>query len=141
MIKTRTIGGIEKVIINPVLKSTSDITNYTFITDSGDVYLVSNTLTGDFSYQEDVVFKAGEYLNGYLIKSLEGLELVADEKHIAYGTSEDYDDIVAGTTLLGVDSDGKLAILSSAPSSGVYFKVTEKCRLTEKAVVIKVLIA
>jgi uncharacterized protein YdbL (DUF1318 family) len=142
MIKVRTIGGIDKVIVNPVLKSTADVVNYTFIADAdGDVYLVTNTLVGDDAYREGVVFAKGEYLNGYLVKSLAGLELVADEKHIAYAEGADYDDITAGTTLMTVNENGKLAVAQAAPASGVYFKVTEKCRLTEKAVVIKVIVA
>lgn len=75
------------------------------------------------------------------MKSLAGLELVADEKHIAYAEGADYDDITAGTTLMTVNENGKLAVAQAAPASGVYFKVTEKCRLTEKAVVIKVIVA
>lgn len=143
MIKVRTIGGIDKVVVNPVLKSAAAVANYTFVVDDGDAYLVTNTLVGDDAYREGVVFAAGEYLNGYLVKSLEGLELVADEKHIAYDEDEDYEDITAGTTILGIDTSdsavkGKLYVLEAAPASGVYFKVTEKCRLTEKAVVIKV---
>lgn len=141
MIKVRTIGGIDKVIVNPVLKSAAAVANYTFVIDDGDAYLVTNTLVGDDAYREGVVFAAGEYLNGYLVKSLEGLELVSDEKHIAYD-EEDYDDIAVGT-LLGIDTSataakGKLTVIEAAPAAGVYFKVTEKCRLTEKAVVIKV---
>lgn len=141
MIKVRTIGGIDKVVVNPVLKSATAVANYTFMTNDGDTYLVTNTLVGDDAYREGVVFAAGEYLNGYMVKSLEGLELVADEKHIAYAEGKKYTDIVAGTTLMTVNGDGKLAVADSAPASGVYFKVTEKCRLTEKAVVIKVIVA
>ena len=124
------------------MKAATDVANYTFLTDDGDVYLITNTITGDDAYKEGVVFAAGEYLDGYLVKSLEGLELVADEKHIAYDVEEDYDDITVGT-LLGIDTSetatkGKLTVIESAPATGVYFKVTEKGRLTEKAVVIKV---
>lgn len=140
MIKVRTIGGLDRVISNPVLKAATDVANYTFITNDGDVYLITNTITGDDAYKEGVVFAAGEYLDGYLVKSLEGLELVADEKHIAYAEGADYDDITAGTTLMTINENGKLAVAQAAPASGVYFKVTEKGRLTEKAVVIKVIV-
>lgn len=66
--------------------------------------------------------------------------MVADEKHIAYGVGESYASITAGTTLLTVNGSGKLAIAQSAPASGVYFKVTDKCTLTGKAVKIKVMV-
>ena len=141
MIKVRTIGGLDRVISNPVLKAATDVANYTFLTDDGDVYLITNTITGDDAYKEGVVFAAGEYLDGYLVKSLEGLELVADEKHIAYAEGAKYNDITAGTTLMTINENGKLAVAQAAPASGIYFKVTEKGRLTEKAVVIKVIVA
>ena len=142
MIKVRTIGGLDRVISNPVLKAATDVANYTFLTDAnGDVYLITNTITGDDAYKEGVVFAAGEYLDGYLVKSLEGLELVADEKHIAYAEGAKYNDITAGTTLMTINENGKLAVAQAAPASGIYFKVTEKGRLTEKAVVIKVIVA
>lgn len=134
MIKVETLGMLDVAKVNPVLKSVSDVANYTFITDNGNVYLVCNTIVGDNSYKEDVVIPAGEYLNGYLVKAWEGQKLVIDEKHIAYASEKDYDDIVAGTTILKVNGSGKLEVAAETPTSGIYFKVVEKCRLTEKAV-------
>lgn len=141
MIKVETIGMLDVAKVNPVITSESDVTNNQFITHEDNVYLVANTLVGDDSYREDITFKAGEYLNGYLIKAWEGQKLIADEKHIKYAESKSYSDIVAGTTLLKVNSDGKLEVTATAPTSGVYFKVTDKCRLTEKAIKILVIVA
>lgn len=140
MIKCETWGMYDVAKNNPVITSTSAVSNYTFLTVDGDLYLISNVVTGDNAYVDDNTFAAGEYLNGYLVKAWEGQKLVADEKHIAYGSGETYASITAGTTLLTVDSNGKLAITSSAPTSGVYFKVTDKCTLTGKAVKIKVMV-
>lgn len=142
MIKLETIGMLDRVVVNPVLTSANAVANYTFITDNGNLYLVANTITGDNAYVDDVTIPAGEYLNGHLIKSIEGQKLVIDEKHIKYGAGKDYDDIVledadasTDATILTVDSStGKLAIAQAAPASGIYFKVTDKCRLTGKAV-------
>ena len=39
-----------------------------------------------------------------------------------------------------IGSDGKLAVATSAPASGVYFKVVDKCKLTEKAIKVKVIV-
>lgn len=39
------------------------------------------------------------------------------------------------------NSAGKLEVIANAPASGVYFKVTDKVTLTEKAVKIKVIVA
>ena len=127
--------------INPVLTSQSDVSNYSFITVDGILYLVMNTITGDNSYIDDAVIPAGEFLNGYQVDAWLGQKLVADEKHISYGSGVDYDDITAGTTLLKPKSDGTLEIASTAPQSGIYFKVTDKVVLTENAVKMKVMTA
>ena len=66
MIKARTIGMLDNAVINPVLTSTSDVANYTFITDDNETYLIANTVNGDDSYYDDITFVAGEYLNGYI---------------------------------------------------------------------------
>lgn len=141
MIKVETIGMLDVAKINPVIKSENDIANYSFITFDGELYLISNTITGDNSYKEDVTIPAGEYLNGYLVKAWEGQKLVVDENHIAYATGGKYTDLVAGTTLLTVNEAGKLAVATTAPASGVYFKVTDKCTLNGKAIKIKVIVA
>lgn len=141
MIKVETIGMIDNAVLNSVLKSESTVANYQFITNDGDTYLVSNTVAGDDAYVDDVTFAAGEYLNGYLVKAWEGQKLIVDEKHIAYATGKSYADITAGTTLLTINADGKLAVATTAPANGVYFKVTDKCRLSEKAVKVKVMVA
>lgn len=127
--------------INPILTSQSDVNNYSFITVDGILYLVMNTITGDNSYIDDAVIPVGEFLNGYQVDAWLGQKLVVDEKHIAYGSGVDFDDITAGTTLLKVANSGKLEIAQSAPQSGIYFKVTDKTVLTENAVKVKVMTA
>lgn len=134
MIKAETLGMLDIAKINPVLTAESDVANNSFLVADGVTYLIANDLTGDDSYKDGVVIKAGEYLNGYDLSAWVNQKLVIDEKHITYGSGEDYDDITAGTTLLVVADDGTLEIDDSAPESGVYFKVTDKVTLTEKAV-------
>lgn len=133
---------IDRVVVNPVITSAAPVAQHSFITVDDELYLVDNAVSGDDAYKEGVVFGAGEYLNGYLVRSLDGQKLVVDEKHIKYGNGvTEYDDIEAGTTVLTADADtGKLAVASAAPDEGVYFLVSDKCRLTENAVkvVIKV---
>lgn len=140
MVKVETIGMLDVATNNPVLTSDKDVKNHDFITVDGILYLVDNTIVGDDAYKEGVVIPAGEYLNGYQVKAWEGQKLVADEKHIKYASGKTYDDIVAGTTLMTVNADGMLEIAASAPDSGVYFKVSDKTVLTEKAVKIVVCI-
>lgn len=141
MIKFETIGMFDTAKNNPVITSTGAVANYSFITYDGDLYFISNIVTGDAAYVDNTTFTAGEKLRGFLVKSLEGQKLVADEKHIKYGDSQTYASITAGTTLMGVDSTtGKLQIINSAPTSGIYFKVTDKTTLTGNAVKIKVIV-
>lgn len=143
MIKCEVLGMIDVAKVNPVIKSANEVANYSFITDDGDLYLVMNTVTGDKAYTDDNTFAAGEYLNGYLVKAWESQKLVVDKKHIKFGDGQTYaSNITAGTTLMTVDSTtGKLQIAANAPESGIYFKVTDKCTLTEEAVKVKVIVA
>lgn len=141
MIKVETIGMLDREVLNPVLTSESAVANYSFLTVDGKLYLIANTLVGDDSYKDDYTIPAGEYLNGHLVEAWKGQKLVIDAKHITFGQSETYaNSITAGTTLLKVDSNNKLVITSTAPTSGVYFKVTDKCTLTGQAVKAEVLV-
>lgn len=133
MIRCETIGGIQAAKINPVLKSDTDVVNNTFVEIDDDLWLVANSISGDDSYREDVVIPAGEFLNGYLVKSLEGLKLVVDGKHVDGGISD-----VSEGDILVAREDGKLA---SGEAAGVHFVVTDKTVLTEAAVKVKVVVA
>ena len=136
MIKVETLGMLDIAKINPVLTSANDVVNNSFLTVGGITYVILNDINGDDAYKDGVTIKAGEYLNGYDLSAWAGQKLVIDEKHITYASGADYDDITAGTTL--PKTDGTLEVTSTAPESGVYFKVTDKVTLTGKAV--KVLI-
>lgn len=138
MIKVETLGMLDIAKINPVLTSANDVVNNSFLTVGGITYVILNDINGDDAYKDGVTIKAGEYLNGYDLSAWAGQKLVIDEKHITYASGADYDDITAGTTLLKPKTDGTLEVTSTAPESGVYFKVTDKVTLTGKA--IKVLI-
>ena len=120
--------------VNPLLKSDKDVKNYSFITEDDIVYLVANTINGDDSYKEDVVFPAGEYLNGHQLKAWEGQKLYIDGKHIDGGV----DAATVGTVLVPAE-DGTLAV---GEASGVHLVVTDvNLRLTEKAVKAKIVVA
>lgn len=137
MIKVETLGMLDIAKINPVLTSSDDVVNYSVITVDGITYLISNTITGDDSYKEDVVIPAGESLNGYNIEAWKGQKLVVDGKHITGGiTTLKVDDV------LTVGRDGKLTKASTTPTSGVYFVVTNKgVTLTEPAIKVRVMMA
>jgi hypothetical protein len=147
MIKVETIGMLDVAKINPVLKSASDVTNNSFLAVGDITYLIMNDVHGDDAYKDAVTIKAGEYLNGYDVSAWAGQKLVIDEKHIAYGVSEDYSDLTAEDlttntdgTMLKVKTGGKLETTDTAPTSGVYFVVTDKVTLTEKAVKARVVV-
>lgn len=141
MIKVEVIGMIDNSVNNPLLTSTKEVGNYDFIVEDGETYLVCNTVTGDDSYKEDIKFPKGTYLNGYNVKAWEGQKLVVDEKHIAYTDGKTYADLKSTVNFLTVDANGKLTNASAEPTSGVYFKVTDKCKLTENAIKVKVMVA
>lgn len=134
MIKCETLGMLDVAKNNPVLKSDKDIANYSFIVDDGDAYVVMNTNNGDDSYKEDVVIKAGEPLNGFDIKAWEGQRLVIDGKHI----DADFATVSVKDTVLVVDeTTGKLKAGSAA---GTHLVVKDTTRLTEDAVIAKIVI-
>lgn len=136
MIKVETLGMLDTAKVNPIITSENDVINNQFITYEDDLYLIANTITGDDSYREDVVIKAGEYLNGYLVKAWDGQKLVIDGKHV----TGDYATYSEKGKILIAGSDGKLAV-GEKPASGVYFTVTDKCTLTGKAIKAKVCVA
>lgn len=136
MIKVETLGMLDIAKINPVLTSSDDVVNYSVITVDGITYLISNTITGDDSYKEDVVIPSGESLNGYDIEAWKGQKLVVDGKHITDGITD-----LETKTVLTVGEDGKLT-KGLKPESGVYFVVTDKgITLTEPAIKVRVMVA
>ena len=140
-IKVETLGMFDVAKNNPVLKSASDVANYTFLTDGGVTYLIANTVNGDDSYKDDVTFKAGTFLRGFDVSAWVNQKLVIDGKHIAYGSGQTIANATVGKYLT-INGSGKLAIADSAPESGVYFKITDVgVTLTEKAVKAMVCVA
>ena len=133
MVKIETIGMLDVAKVNPVLKHTDDVKNYSFITIDDDLYLIANTVTGDDAYKEDVTIPAGEYLNGFLVKAWEGKKLVIDGKHI-----QDELSTVSVGEILVVEDGG----LKKGSASGVHFVVTDTgVTLTGAAVKAKVVVA
>lgn len=130
MVKVETVGMYDVAKINPTLSLNRDIKNHSFITIDNILYLIDNTLAGDNSYRDDVILKAGEKLNGYIVGAWEGQNLIVDAKHVV----DDIDDLDVGDTLT-VNND---KLKSVEEVSGVYFEVVGKTKLTENAVVVKV---
>lgn len=122
--------------VNPVLKHTEDVKNYSFFTADNELYLISNTITGDNSYKEDVTIPAGEYLNGFLVKAWDGQKLVIDGKHI----QDELSTLNVGD-ILEAQNDGTLKKVST--STGIHLVITDKkgITLTEAAVKAKVVVA
>ncbi|MCD8290023.1 MAG: hypothetical protein LUC91_00805 [Prevotella sp.] len=134
MIKCETLGMFDVAKINPVLTSDEDVTNYSFITVDDVLYLVMNTFSGDASYREDMVIKAGEYLNGFDVEAWKDKKLVIDGKHVTGGI----DSLSEGDVLVAAD-DGTL---EAGEASGVHFVVTDvDAYLTEAAIKARVAVA
>lgn len=113
MIKFETIGMLDRVVVNPVLTSATDVENFDFITVDGDLYIVMNENHDSTEY----TIPAGEFLNGHLVKSLEGQKFVIEGKHVTGGTEE----LTVGSVLV-VGDDGKL---ETGDAAGVHFVVTD----------------
>lgn len=141
MIKFESIGAELAAKNNPTITSQSAVKNYTFLTHEGTLYLIMNVVNGDDSYVDDITIPAGTYLRGIDVKSIEGLKLDVDGKHITYTSNKTIADIKVND-ILTVGSDGKLAVVQAAPGSGIYFKVTKTgIKLTEAAIEVKVFVA
>lgn len=135
MIKCETLGMLDVAKNNPVLMSDKDVANYSFIVDDGDSYVVMNTNSGDDAYKEGVVIKAGEPLNGFDLKAWEGQRLVIDGKHI----DGDFATVSVADTVLVIDeATGKLKV---GTGTGINLVVKATTRLTEDAVIAKIVIA
>ena len=135
MIKCETLGMLDVAKNNPVLKSDKDVANYSFIVDDGDSYVVMNTNSGDDAYNEGVVIKAGEPLNGFDLKAWEGQRLIIDGKHI----DGDFATVSVADTVLVIDeATGKLKV---GTGTGINLVVKATTRLTEDAVIAKIVIA
>lgn len=134
MIKFETIGAITAAKNNPTITSVNAVANYSFLTYEDTLYLIMNIVNGDDSYRDDVTFAAGEFLRGIDVKSIEGLKLIVDGKHITGGVTGK----TVGTVLVA-HTDGTL---KTGSAEGVYFKVTKTgIKLTEAAVEVKVCVA
>lgn len=135
MIKCETLGMLDVAKNNPVLKSEKDMPNYSFIVDDGDAYVIMNEINGDAAYRKDEVIKAGDFLNGFMVKSWEGQKLIIDAKHI----DGEFASVSAVETVLVVDeATGKLKVGSA---EGVHMVVKGVTKLTENAVIAKVVVA
>lgn len=141
MIKFATLGAGIAAKNDPTITAESAVANYTFLTHEGTLYLIMNIVNGDDSYVDDITIPAGEYLRGIDVKSIEGLKLIVDGKHITYDTGKTIADVEV-EDILTVGNDGKLAVAQAAPESGAYFTVTKTgVRLTETAIEVKVCVA
>lgn len=133
MVKAETVGMWEVAKSNPVIKLNTDTKNYAFINFEDNDYVVMNVINGDDSYLDDVTIKAGEPLNGMLLKAWEGQNLIVDGKHITNGVKD-----LEKDNVLVIGSDG---MLKAGSASGVHFVVKDKVTLTEAAVKVEIRVA
>ena len=137
MIKIEHVGMFDRAVVNPMLTAQTATANYTIINDAnGDAYLVINKFAGDNTYKDEIVVPAGEFLNGYLLKSLKGQNLVIEGKHIDGGI----ENAEVGDTLI-VNEDGAFEI-GETTGKNLYLVITDvDARLAEKAVKAKIVVA
>ena len=137
MIKIEHVGMFDRAVVNPMLTAQTATANYTIINDAnGDAYLVVNKFEGDNAYRDGMVIPAGEFLNGYLLKSLKGQNLVIEGKHVDGGI----ENAEVGDTLV-VNEDGVFEI-GETTGKNLYLVITDvDARLAEKAVKAKIVVA
>lgn len=139
MVKTELLGAKDYARNNPVLTHTADLMNGSLLVKDGVTYLIDNVLTGDDSYRDGVMLKAGEFLNGYDVASWAGQCLIADEEHFNFGARTNYAGVQVNDVFKAGD-DGKFEYTASAPTEGVYFVCVEKTALTEKALKVRIVV-
>lgn len=128
MIKLETVGMIQRVVTNPILKAEKDVINNAVIVIDGETYLINNPARGDLAYFDGLTIPAGEFLNGYALSSLVGQKLVIDAKNIAGEAEVNVGDVLAP------NADGLLAV--GAGEGDLTFVVSDvDVELTEKKAV------
>lgn len=140
MVKTELLGAKDYARNNPVLTHTADLMNGSLLVKDGVTYLIDNVLTGDDSYRDGVMLKAGEFLNGFDVTCWDGQCLIADEKHFNFGARTNYAGVQVNDMFKAGD-DGKFEYVAEAPADGVYFVCVEKTALVEKALKVRVVVA
>jgi len=152
-IKYDTIGVIPNELNFPHVKAVDDgVPNYSFgvvdlaaktfskataATGKGiDVGFIDVTEVGD-----EVKIFAGDEVNFKALRALDGRIIVLNEDCITYAAGKSYDDIVAGTTLLGVGTDRNAEVIAAAAGYAVYLKAIEKIQLLGNAVKAQVIVA
>lgn len=153
MVKFETMGMIKAAKSFPNIKAHADIANGYFCTidfvnkatvaptadtaKTKDVAVVMNTVNGDVQYT-DVTIPSGEYVNCFTLAELANQNLQLDESHITYADTKSYADIVKGTTLLGIGTDGNLEVIADATGYGVYFTVLDKINFNGNGLLVKI---
>ena len=136
MIKVDNVGMIQNSKNDATITAVSAVNNYSFITHAGITYLVMQKGNGDYLYQEGLSIPAGDPINCFQVDAWSGQKLVVDAKHVTGGVGS-----LAADAVLVVAEDGTLAT-GTAPTAGVYFKVTDiGIKLTEAAIKVRVCVA
>lgn len=110
-----------------------------------DLMIALNTITGDDSYKADATIADGDFLNSFYLSAWDKQNLVVNEDNISYANGTDYSDIVAGTTVMIAHTDGKLRIADGTTIVASHYKITfpvvKKVQLDGNAIVVKVTVA
>jgi hypothetical protein len=155
MVKLNSIGMFKTEKNRPTVKAHTDIDNYYLCTisdgltvapvvgtstasQSDDIYIVMNTITGDNRYVAENTIASADYCNTFLVKQWENQDLIVTEDSITYESGVNYASISAGTTNFVAGSDGKFNISVDTSYHGVYFACVEKLLYNGNAIAVTV---
>lgn len=109
-----------------------------------DLLIALNEIVGDASYT-DAKIADGAYLNSYLLRAWDGQTLVFNESNITYPSGKAYADLVANTTVMVANTDGKLTIADGTTlkvaEHKITFPIVAKTQLNGNAIVVKISVA
>lgn len=126
-------------------KADAPVAGSSSASQTDDLLIALNTITGDDSYKTDVKIKSGDFLNSFYLAAWDNQNLIFNEDNISYAEGDDYSDITAGTTVMVAHTDGKLRIADGTTlktaEHKISFPVVKKVQLDGNAIVVKVTVA
>lgn len=126
-------------------KADAPTTGTSEASQTDDLLITLNTITGDNSYNPDAKIASGDFLNSFYLAAWDNQNLIFNEDNITYAEGTDYTDITAGTTVMVAHTDGKLIIADGTTIKSAEHKITfpviKKVQLDGNAIVVKVTVA
>lgn len=126
-------------------KADAPVAGTSVASQTDDLMIALNTITGDDSYDPTATIASGDFLNSFYLSAWDKQNLIFNEDNISYASGDDYSNITAGTTVMVAHTDGKLRIADGTTlkvaEHKITFPVVKKVKLDGNAIVVKVTVA